>query len=49
MKQIQNKNKSVLGGALVRVSIAEIKYRDQNQVGEERVSFILSFQVTVHH
>lgn len=49
MKQTQNKNKSVLGGTLVRVSIAEIKYHDQNQAGEEGVSFILFFQVTVHH
>lgn len=38
MKQTQNKNKSVLGGVLVRVSIAEMKYHDQNQVREERVS-----------
>lgn len=35
-------------GALVRVSLAVQKSRDQKQLGEERVSFSFHFHITVH-
>lgn len=34
--------------ALVRVSIAAVKYHEEKQLGEERVIY-LQFQIMVHH
>lgn len=38
----------VWGSVVIRVSIAVVKHRDQNQVREERVLFSFHFHMTAH-